>query len=59
MVDLAYPYLITHETFERDIRTLTGLGEKTLFKVIEMSYLGHETGRDVFSDSGVSGQRFY
>jgi len=30
---VAYPNLITHETFERDIKKLTGLGDKTLFKV--------------------------
>jgi DNA polymerase mu len=39
MIELAYPYIITHETFERDIRTLIGLGDKTLFKVIAPSYL--------------------
>jgi len=33
MIELAYPFVITHETFERDIKKLTGLGGKTLFKV--------------------------
>lgn len=39
MIDIAYPFIITHESFERDIKKLTGLGDKTLFKVIALSHL--------------------
>ena len=50
MIELAYPYIITHETFERDIKKLIGLGDKTLFKVIAPPHLVRKAVRDMHSD---------
>lgn len=52
-IGLAYPHLITQDTFERDIKNLTGLGEKTLFKVLGNYIIFSRIVRDTLIDTRI------